>query len=112
MELITVRMPEESIRSNELFVAHSDISLDRGFEPSERVVVQDAVTGAAYAATVVDAEYLLEDTVYRLTLRGRLPHGVAAQVPVTQAGRPVDVADVLGMLAEIRAGAKEPAGVA
>jgi hypothetical protein len=109
--MITVRVPEESIRANELFVAHSDISLDRGFEPGERVVVKDARTGGAYAATVADAEYLLEDTVYRLVLRGRLPHGVAAQVPVTQAGRRVDVADVLGMLAELKSEAKVPAGI-
>ncbi len=102
MELITLRVPEDSFRSQELFVAHSDVSLERGLEPGERIVVQDARSGGAYAATVAGIDYLLEDTVYTLRLRGRLPHGVAARVPTSALSRSVDVVDVLGMLAELK----------
>ena len=109
--MITVRVPDDCIRSQELFVAHSDTSLDRGLEPGERVVIQDARDGGAYAATVVGAEYLVEDTVYQLNVRGRLPHGVAAWVQHTPAGRRVDVVDVLGMLAELKPAATLPVGV-
>lgn len=102
MEMISVRIPRESARSHELFVAHSDLELQRGLEPGERLVVQDARAGGAFAATVTDVEFLIDDTVYRLNLRGRLPHGVAAKVPAPRKAQRIEVVDVLELLAWMR----------
>jgi hypothetical protein len=100
--MIMLRVPQENIQSRELFVAHSDLSLGRGLEPGERIVVQDARAGGAYAATVVGVDFLVDDTVYRLNLRGRLPHGVAAQVPAPAETDRVDLVDVQGLLGELK----------
>ena len=100
--MISVRIPGECVRSHELFVAHSDVMLTRGLEPGERIVVHDAREGGAYAATVAGIDFLIDDTVYRLNLRGRLPHGVATQVPVSSRARGVDVVDVLALLGELK----------
>jgi len=102
VQIISLRVPRECVRSHELFVAHSDLSLQRGLEPGERLVIRDARAGGAYVATVAEVEFLMEDTVYRLNLRGRLPHGVAAQAPAARRGDRFDVAEVVDLLAWLR----------
>ena len=102
VEIISLRVPSECVRSHELFVAHSDLTLGRGRDRGERLVIRDARAGGSYAATVAEVEFLMDDTVYRLDLRGRLPHGVAAQVPAPRKPQRFEVVDVLDLLVGLR----------
>ena len=77
MELITLEMTEIAKRSRSALVHHSDLALDRGLEPLERIVIQDNLTGEYYAATVAEVQFELEDTDYRLEIGVRLPMELA-----------------------------------
>lgn len=119
MELIVTELSEFTRRSRSLVLAHGATELDRGLEYGERVLIR---SGAEYrTAVVVDIDFDLHDTHYRLVLGGRVPAELAEEslvgeidprtpgAPVRAAGQPVSVADVADMLARSSAARRIPA---
>lgn len=104
MELIVTELSEFTRRSRSLAVAHGDTDLTRGLEFGERVLVR---SGEEYrSAVVVDIDFDVTDTHYRLVLGGRVPSKLAADALVgeIEPGAPsvsgkVSVYDVADLLA-------------
>jgi hypothetical protein len=77
MELIVTELSEFTRRSRSLVVAHGDTELNRGLEYGERILIR---SGAEYrTAVVVDIDFDLHDTHYRLVLGGRVPAELAEE---------------------------------
>lgn len=104
MELIVTELSEFTRRSRSLAIAHGETDLTRGLEYGERVLVR---TGEEYrTAVVVDIDFDLDDTHYRLVLGGKVPAQLAADAlageiaPAAPAtARRVTVNDVADLLA-------------
>jgi hypothetical protein len=80
MELIVTELSEFTRRSRSLAIAHGETELTRGLEYGERVLVR---SGAEYrTAVVVDIDFDLNDTHYRLVLGGKVPAQLAADALV------------------------------
>jgi hypothetical protein len=77
VELIDIELSEFTRRSRSLVVAHTATELDRGLEYGERVLVH--TDGEYRTAVVVDIDFALEDTHYRLVLGGRVPADLAQE---------------------------------
>lgn len=110
MELIDIELSEFTRRSRSVVLAHRAAGLDRGLEYGERVLLH-ADDGEYRTAVVVDIDFALEDTHYRLVLGGRVPGEIAREratgtVP-PQSGR-VSVHDIADMLARSGAGHRIP----
>ena len=103
MELIVSDISDFTRRSRSLVVAHGDTDLTRGLEYGERVLVRD---GAEYrTAVVVDIDFDLDDTHYRLILGGRVPAELAEESligevdPSASISGQVSIRDIADMLA-------------
>lgn len=101
MELIVTELSEFTRRSRSLMVAHGETDLDRGLEYGERVLVLS--NGDYRSAVVVDIDFELDDTHYRMVLGGRVPAELAEETLVGEiaqstSGR-VSVRDVADLLA-------------
>jgi hypothetical protein len=104
MELIVTELSEFTRRSRSLAIAHGETDLTRGLEYGERVLVR---TGEEYrTAVVVDIDFDLDDTHYRLVLGGKVPAQLAADALVGEiapsapaTARRVTVNDVADLLA-------------
>lgn len=101
MELIVTEISEFTRRSRSLMVAHGDSGLTRGLEYGERVLVLS--DGEYRTAVVVDIDFDLDDTHYRLVLGGRVPADLAedtlvGEIAPSVSGR-VSVHDVADLLA-------------
>lgn len=103
MELIVSEISEFTRRSRSLVVAHGDTDLTRGLEYGERVLVRD---GSEYrTAVVVDIDFDLTDTHYRLVLGGRVPTDLAEETligeidPAADPAGKVSIRDIADMLA-------------
>lgn len=113
MELIVAELSEFTRRSRSLAVAHSDTDLTRGLEYGERVLVR---SGDEYrTAVVVDLDFDLTDTHYRLVLGGRVPRLLAEDALVGEidprahvSGR-VSIRDVADLLARSGSARRIPA---
>lgn len=112
MELIVTEVSELTRRSRSLVVAHQETGLSRGLEYGERVLVLD---GSEYrTAVVVDLDFDLHETHYRLVLGGRVPARLAAKTLASDAGVPrslsreVSVRDVEGLLSGSVPGPRVP----
>ena len=109
MELSDIELTEFTRRSRSVVVAHSASGLARGLEYGERVLLH--TDGAYRTGVVVDIDFDLEDTHYRLVLGGRVPSDLARQrVAETSAATSarVSVQDVADMLARSGAGHRIP----
>ena len=99
MELIDIELTEFTRRSRSVVVAHSASGLARGLEYGERVLLH--TDGAYRTGVVVDIDFDLEDTHYRLVLGGVVPAELAREradsTGPTMSGR-VSVHDVADML--------------
>jgi len=108
MELIDMELSEFTRRSRSVVVAHRTAGLDRGLEYGERVLLH---TGDEYrTAVVVDIDFDLEDTHYRMVLGGCVPAELAlekAESASSVSGR-VSVHDISDMLARSGAGHRIP----
>ena len=103
MELIVTELSEFTRRSRSLVVAHGETELARGLEYGERVLVR---SGEEYrTAVVVDIDFDLHDTNYRLVLGGRVPNELAEETligeidPSANPANMVSVRDIADMLA-------------
>lgn len=103
MELIVTELSEFTRRSRSLAVSHGDTELSRGLEYGERVLVR---SGEEYrTAVVVDIDFDIDDTHYRLVLGGKVPAKLAADAlvgeiaPDASASGRVTVNDVADLLA-------------
>lgn len=103
MELIVTEISDFTRRSRSLVIAHGDTELTRGLEYGERVLVQD---GAEYrTAVVVDIDFDLNDTHYRMVLGGRVPNELAEETligeidPSANTSGQVSIRDIADMLA-------------
>ncbi len=103
MELIVTELSEFTRRSRSLVVAHGDTELGRGLEYGERVLVRS--DGEYRTAVVVDIDFDLQDTHYRLVLGGRVPEDLAEETligeidPAANTSGRVSVRDIADMLA-------------
>ncbi|MBO9521593.1 MAG: hypothetical protein J7518_08660 [Nocardioidaceae bacterium] len=80
MELIVTELSEFTRRSRSLAIAHGETDLTRGLEYGERVLVR---SGEEYrTAVVVDIDFDLNDTHYRMVLGGKVPAKLAADALV------------------------------
>jgi hypothetical protein len=101
MELIVTELSEFTRRSRSLMIAHGEVDLSRGLEYGERVLV---LSDDEYrTAVVVDIDFDLDDTHYRLVLGGRVPADLAEETLIGEiapatSGR-VSVHDVADLLA-------------
>lgn len=103
MLLVETEVAEFTRRSRSLLVSHTAAGLPRGLEPGEVVVVR---SGAEHwTGCVVDLDFTLDDTVYRLSLGGVVPadqaEALLCEDAAAEAPR-VDVADVVAMLGSLR----------
>ena len=116
MELIVTEISEFTRRSRSLVVAHGDTDLARGLEYGERVLVRD---GSEYrTAVVVDIDFDLTDTHYRLVLGGRVPTDLAEETLIgeidpaadsaTAPADTVSIRDIADMLARSGAAHRIP----
>lgn len=102
MLLVETEVAEFTRRSRSLQVSHTATGLPRGLEPGEVVVVR---SGAEHwTGCVVDVDFTLDDTVYRLSLGGVVPVEQAEALLREEAAEAprVDVADVVAMLGSLR----------
>lgn len=108
MLLVETEVAEFTRRSRSLLVSHTAVGLPRGLEPGEVVVVRSG--GEHWTGCVVDVDFTLDDTVYRLSLGGVVPadqaEALLGEDTATAAPR-VDVADVVAMLGSLRAVGRE-----
>jgi hypothetical protein len=112
MEQIDVELGVLPLRSRSLPVRHSATTLAQGLEHGEQVVLRDRRTGHYFRAAVVDVDFELEDTCYRLELGARITSGEAAEAVAPAAaggsrGDRVTARDLLEMLAELRRGRQQ-----
>lgn len=111
MEIIELELSEFTRRSRSLVVHHGSTSLGRGLEYGERVLV---LSGGEYrTAVVVDIDFELDDTTYRMVLGGRVPADLVGDQPGDPAGDPavggrVSVRDIADMLARSGAAHRIP----
>jgi hypothetical protein len=114
MILVETEVTDFTRRSRSLLVSHVATALPRGLEPGEVVVVRSGADH--WTACVIDIDFTLEDTVYRLSLGGRIPADQAADLladrgvdahAVGSTGRSVEVTDVLAMLGSLRDSGRE-----
>lgn len=105
MELIAIEMAELTRRSRSILLNHSDLALDRGLEPGERVVLWDAVSGDYHSGTVLDIDFTLDDTTYRFDIGIRLPDelALARLTGVVSAGHQISTQQVIELLDGLRA---------
>jgi hypothetical protein len=107
MILVETEVNDFTRRSRSLLVSHTAT----GLEPGEVVVVRSRLD--YWTACLVDIDFTLTDTVYRLSLGGRIPSDQAADllagrgVDAHATGARVEVADVLAMLGSLREGGRE-----
>jgi hypothetical protein len=103
MELIVSELSEFTRRSRSLVVAHGATDLTRGLEYGERILVRS--NGEYRTAVVVDIDFDLTDTNYRLVLGGRVPAELAEETligeidPSANPAEQVSVRDIADMLA-------------
>lgn len=103
MELIVTELSEFTRRSRSLMVSHDDTDLSRGLEYGERVLINS--DGEYRTAVVVDIDFDLHDTHYRLVLGGRVPVELAEETligeidPSANTSGQVSVRDIADTLA-------------
>ena len=105
MEQIEIGLSEFTLRSRSVAVSHNASGLERGLEPGEPIVVSDPGTGHFFAAAVVDVDFEIEDTVYRVEIGSRIaPEEAAdwiADVPDSSTGQ-VTTREILDLLNELQ----------
>jgi hypothetical protein len=110
VELIDIELSEFTRRSRSVVLAHGASGLGRGLEYGERVLLHTG--GEEFrTAVVVDIDFDLEETHYRLILGGRVPADlVAEKVAGTAPSVPgrVSVHDIADMLARSGAANRIP----
>jgi len=104
MELIGIEMSELTRRSRSILLNHSDLALDRGLEPQEKVVLWDAVSGDYHSGTVADIDFSLDDTHYRLEIGIRLPEELALDriTGIPASSRGLGTREVFALLRQLR----------
>lgn len=106
VELVDVALSDVSRRSRTLQVSHEAAGLRRGLDPGESLLVRDGED--FYSAEVADIEFELDDTVYTLTLGGRVPEDLAAEQLTGTAPEPgphgFSVHDVVRLLGKATSG--------
>ncbi|WP_110206936.1 hypothetical protein [Nocardioides daejeonensis] len=107
MELIGIEMSEFTRRARSILLNHSDLALDRGLEPGERVVLWDALSGDYHSGTVADIDFSLEDTHYRFEIGIRLPEDLALDriTGMPSSSRGLGTREVFALLQQLRADA-------
>ncbi|HEY9563980.1 MAG TPA: hypothetical protein VIR30_09445 [Nocardioides sp.] len=104
MELIAIEMAELTRRSRSILLNHSDLALDRGLDPGERVVLWDSISGDYHSGQVLDVDFTLEDTTYRFKIGIRLPDelALARLTGVASAGHQITTQQVIELLDSLR----------
>lgn len=110
MMLVETEVTDFTRRSRSLLVSHNAAGLDRCLEPGEVVVVRSGEEH--WTGCVVDLDFTLDDTLYRLSLGGVVPAEQAeallvGEAPAAGAAPRVDVVDVLAMLGSLRTVGRE-----
>lgn len=107
METIDIELGEFTRRSRSVVLRHTATALRRGLEPGEQVLLRDPRLGC-FTASVVDIDFDLDDTVYRVELGVRISDQEAAERarrPVSDGGAPVGRQELLGLLGQLRSAA-------
>ena len=106
MERVVAQLSPFTRRSRSIAVSHVAAGVPRGLEPGEFVVVHDPVDGSDFTATVVDIDFELHDTVYRLELGTRITSDEAAEwlapEPEPTTGARVTTRRLMELLGELR----------
>lgn len=100
MMLIEAEVPELTARSRSLQLSHTAAGLPRALEPGEPVVLHSGEEH--WTAWVVDLDFTLDDTLYRLELGRRVPAPRREERPTAGDPPRVDVEDVVSMLETLR----------
>ncbi|MFS3127410.1 hypothetical protein ACLM5J_03290 [Nocardioides sp. Bht2] len=104
VELIGIEMSELTRRSRSLLLNHSDLALERGLEPGERVVLWDSISGDYHSGTVADIDFSERDTHYRFEIGIRLPEELALDriTGMPSTSRTLEPHDVVNLLQQLR----------
>ena len=105
MQQIRATLAPFTLRSRSLLVSHVQAGLSQGLEPGQHVLVHDESADLHHTAVVADIGFELEDTTYRLELRGRITAAEAAEWLQPAADRPSDrltTADIAELLDTLR----------
>lgn len=105
MQQISTTLTPFTIRSGSLRVSHVASHLTRGLDHGEHVLVHDPVTGVDHTAVVVDVDFELEDTTYRLELGSRISAEQAADWSRPDGSLPADwvtTSDIVELLGALR----------
>jgi hypothetical protein len=105
MQQVRATLAPFTLRSRSLLVGHVGSGLTQGLEPGQHVLVHDEAAGLHHTAVVADIDFELEDTVYRLELRGRITATEAAEWLQPAHERPADrltTADIAELLETLR----------
>lgn len=105
MQQIRAELSPFTLRSRSLRVGHVGSGLTAGLDRGEHVLVHDPATGADHTAVVVDIDFELEDTTYRLELGTRITAAEAAEWLLPADDRPADrvtTRDIVELLSALR----------
>lgn len=105
MQQIRATLTPFTLRSGSLRVSHVQAGLARGLDEGEPVLLHDPASGAHHTAVVVDVDFELEDTTYRLELGSAITAEEATEWMLPVEALPDDrvtTRDIVELLAELR----------
>lgn len=104
MELITLTLDPESMRTRSAMCLHSLLGIDRGLELLERVILHDSESDEFHSGRVITIDFELTDTVYTFQIGIRLPREIAISklAGFPDASKHLEVERVLELLDDVR----------